>query len=297
MMVLMTMRQFCVSFEKKDDVLLLIGELGLGSSGCLATTQTTRSPGSNETDFGTSGSIAFDRRGLAEMLMVTTTVRMVNRIHRHTFDVWPVLATLGLPLVVRVSCLEDGFLVNATTSNNADHGTAGHGDRFLGTTGQLDASLSFIGVVRNDSAVGSGSASHHTAISLASLHVANDCTLGHLTDWHDVADSELSSAAAIDVLTGEETLRSDESGHDLAWTECVAKLHLGERSTTAWIVNNFSHNTADVSVTLTVVQRPEFGWTLVVLLPALEDSSSTLPLCQNDSSHGVLLCEIGRAHV
>lgn len=248
----------------------LVGELGLGGGGCLATTQTTRSPRSNETDLGTSGSIASDGRCLAEMLMVTTTVGMVNRIHGHTLHVRPVLATLGLPLVVRVACLENWFFIDTTTGNNTDHGAAGHGDRFLGTTGQLDASLSFIGVVSNDSAVGSSSTSHHTTVSLVSLHVANDCTLGHLTDWHDVAHSELSGATAIDVLTGEETLWGDESGHDLARTECVAELDLGERSTTARIMNDFSHNTTDVSVAFTEVQRPEFGWTLVMLLPALE---------------------------
>lgn len=44
--------------------------------GLLGTTEQTGSPGSNETDFLTLGSVPRHRRGLTNVLMVTTTVRL-----------------------------------------------------------------------------------------------------------------------------------------------------------------------------------------------------------------------------
>lgn len=57
--------------------------------GLLGTTQQTSSPSGNETGLLTLGSISRDGRSLADMLMVTTTVRMVDGVHSNTTGLGP----------------------------------------------------------------------------------------------------------------------------------------------------------------------------------------------------------------
>ena len=57
---------------------LLVDSLVLGTS------KTTGSSGSDETDFTTSGSVTTDGGGHTDVLMVTTTVRMLDRVHSNT---------------------------------------------------------------------------------------------------------------------------------------------------------------------------------------------------------------------
>ena len=50
--------------------------------------------------------------------MVTTTVRMLNRVHGDTTHLRPAVA-LNLVFVVGAACLQDGFVDTATTGNNS----------------------------------------------------------------------------------------------------------------------------------------------------------------------------------
>ena len=61
------------------------------------------------------------------MLVVTTAMGMLDRVHCHTSDVGPVLS-LGLGSMVGVASLKDGLVGSAATSDDADHASAGRGD-------------------------------------------------------------------------------------------------------------------------------------------------------------------------
>lgn len=82
----------------------------------LATPDTTGAPGSNKTDFATSGSTPLDRRSFTDVLMVTTSVRMLHGVHSHTSHNRPAVP-LSLVLVVGATRLENG-LVDTTTSGD-----------------------------------------------------------------------------------------------------------------------------------------------------------------------------------
>jgi len=62
---------------------LLVGSFVLGAS------ETTGSSGGDETDFATGGSVATDGGRHTDVLMVTTTVRMLHRVHGNTADLGP----------------------------------------------------------------------------------------------------------------------------------------------------------------------------------------------------------------
>ena len=59
------------------------------------------------------------------MLLVTTTMRMVDRVHSNTSNSGPGTSALSLPSVVGVSGLADGLVSSATTGNDTDHSSAG----------------------------------------------------------------------------------------------------------------------------------------------------------------------------
>jgi len=58
----------------------------------LGTTEQTRPPGGNETGLLTLCGFPGDGRGFTDMLMVTTTVRMVDGVHSNTTSLGPGVA-------------------------------------------------------------------------------------------------------------------------------------------------------------------------------------------------------------
>ena len=115
----------------------LTGLISLGSSSSSLASKTTSSPCSNETDLLARGSITADSGGVTNVLVVTSSVGMLHRVHGHTTDLRPAVP-LHAVLVVRVTSLQHGLLSPASTSNLTDHGTAAAGDNLLGTRGELD---------------------------------------------------------------------------------------------------------------------------------------------------------------
>jgi len=88
----------------------------------LGTAQTTSAAGSNETNLLAGRGIAANCRGLADVLMATTSVRMIHGVHGHTTDVRPAVA-LRLVLEERVAGLQDRLVNAAATGNDADCST------------------------------------------------------------------------------------------------------------------------------------------------------------------------------
>ena len=85
------------------------------------------SPGSNKTDLATGRGSSLDSRCFANMLMVTTTVGMLNGVHSHTTNLGPAIA-LNLEFVIGTTSLKHGLVNTATTGYNANHGSVGRRD-------------------------------------------------------------------------------------------------------------------------------------------------------------------------
>ena len=67
--------------------------------GLLGTAEQTCPPGGDETGLLTADGVARDGRGLSDMLVVTTTVRVIDGVHGNTTSTGPAVA-LGSELVV-----------------------------------------------------------------------------------------------------------------------------------------------------------------------------------------------------
>ena len=66
----------------------------------------------------TSRCISPDSRGRTNMLVITTTVGMVHRVHGHTTYTWPAV-TLSLVLVVGSASLQERLVDTSTAGNNS----------------------------------------------------------------------------------------------------------------------------------------------------------------------------------
>lgn len=101
-----------LDFSLKDD---------LGTSNSSSTT------GSNETDLLTRRGITADSGRVTNVLMVTSSVRMVDGVHGHTTNSWPAVS-LSFIFVESTAGFKDRLLDTASSSNNTDGTTRSRRD-------------------------------------------------------------------------------------------------------------------------------------------------------------------------
>jgi len=235
-----------------------IGLLGLEDT---TTANTTSSASGNQTNLGSGRSIARHSGGVTHVLVVTTTVRVLNGVHGHTSHNGPDVA-LDLVLVIRTTSLQDRLVNTTATSNQTDHSAAGRQDALLGARGETQPCLAGIFVVRDDGGIVTRATSELSTIARVVLGVANDGTLRHGIEGEDVANLQLSSLAAVQELTAVNTLSSDEHLLDLLELVGVSEDDLSEGSSTSRVVNDLLDDTLDVAMSLSVVEGAELGSTL-----------------------------------
>jgi len=180
------------------------------------------------------------------MLMVTTTMGMLDWVHGNTSHSWPV-SLLGLGLEVGSVGLEDWLVSSLAASDDADHASAGGLDGLSDAGWESDSGLLAILGVTDDDAGGAGSTGKSSAVSLLGLDVGDDGALWHGADWENVANSEGGLRSSVNKLAGVHALNCDEKLSVLLVFVLVFKDDLGEWGTTAWVVHDVSHNALDVS--------------------------------------------------
>ena len=87
------------------------------------TSDESSSSGSDKTALLSSGAVSSDGRWVTNMLMVTTTMRMLDWVHSDTSNSWPVLS-LSSGLEPGVGSLEEWLVSSLSTSDDSDHGSA-----------------------------------------------------------------------------------------------------------------------------------------------------------------------------
>ena len=162
----------------------LLGELDFASS-----SNETGSSGSNKTTFLSAWSVSTGGSWVTNVLMVTTTVGMLDWVHGDTSDSWPV-PLLSVRFVVGSVSLEEWLVSSLSSSDNSDHGSAASEDGLSHAGWHSDSGLGAIFGVTDDDSAGAGGTCEGTAITNLCLNVGNDCSFWHLVDWENVADRE-----------------------------------------------------------------------------------------------------------
>lgn len=263
----------------------------------LSSSLASSSPGGDETNLLTRNGVAGHGGWVTNVLVVTTSMRMVNRVHGNTTSTRPDLPTLGLEPVVVGAGLEDGLLSSATTSNDSDHSTAEGVDGLLAARGQLDAGGALLEVVRHNDGRLTASAGEGAPVADLALNVGDDSTLGHLADGQNVSNGQLCVPSDVDKLASVHSLAGQEELVVLLVSDLVAELHTGNGSTTSRVVLDGADNTLDVAVALKVVQDAVAGLANAVVVSGDVSRTVTLSLRSNNATHllSVVLCARARA--
>lgn len=188
-------------------------------------------------------------------------MRVINGVHGNTTSLGPAVA-LDSELVLGTRGLQEGLVGSATTSDDTDHTTGGAGDDLLGARGELDAGLALVGVVADDGDVVAGGTAQSATVTDLLLDVGDDGTLGHGAQGQDVTDGQSSVLSGVDELASVHALVGDEGLGLLLELVLGSEHDLGEGSTSAGVVDDLLHDTADVSMTLGVVEGSELGRSL-----------------------------------
>mmetsp|Transcript_38450 Transcript_38450/g.62498 ORF Transcript_38450/g.62498 Transcript_38450/m.62498 type:complete len:297 (+) Transcript_38450:59-949(+) len=251
----------------------------VGTSG-----DTTRAAGGNETNLSTRRSIAFGSGCFTNVLVVTTTVRVLDGVHRHTSHLRPTVS-LCFVFMVRAACFEHRLIETSTATDNAYHSTATALADFLGSGGKANARRSLIKVVCYDRSVVSGCSSQFTTVALLLFNVADDGTLRHSRKRKNVSDLKLCLSTCEDELTCVDPLGSNEVHFvELVFVR-VAEDHASDGSSSTRVMNDFTDNTLNVSMTLCEVKSTVLYSSFTVLRVGLEDGPTTLTLTANLLTH------------
>ena len=250
----------------------------------LGTLQSTSTSGGNKTNLHTWRSHSGHGRWVTNMLMVTTTVWMLYRVHSHTSNLRPAVS-LDLVLVVGGTGLEQRLLGTTATSDLANHGSARAWNELLGTTWELDTGESGIRVVGDDDSVRTGGSGDRTSVSSVPLNVADDRTLRHGSDGKDVSDGQGSLLSRVDELTRVETLGGAEGFLLVLVSDRVPEGHSGEWCTSTRVVNKVSHDTLDITLLLAIIKATKLGCALSRTRDGLKDTAVTLTLSTNNATH------------
>ena len=150
------------------------------------------SSGGDETCLLTAGGESADGRRVTDVLLVTTTMGMVDGVHSNTSDSGPGSSPLCLPSVVGVSGLANGLVGSATAGDEADHGSAGAWDGGPGAAGKSHSGLLAVLGVTDDDGGAAGGSGEGASISGLGLAVGHDGSFGECVDGQDIADGESS---------------------------------------------------------------------------------------------------------
>mmetsp|Transcript_26543 Transcript_26543/g.36281 ORF Transcript_26543/g.36281 Transcript_26543/m.36281 type:complete len:268 (+) Transcript_26543:40-843(+) len=251
----------------------------------VATTQDTCAAGSDEANLRTRARVARNRRGVAHVLVVTSSVRVLNRVHRRTADLRPGVA-LHPVLVEVVASLQHRLVHASTTRDKADNRAARGGDRLAGARRQADAGLLAIVRVAHDHARRARGASIASAVGGLLLTHGDHGTLGHLVEGHHVANRELRLGTAVHELAGVQTLNR----HPLLLPQLVAvgimEDDLAHRRTAARVMDDVLHQALDVALALRIVNRPQLHGALPQPGLRTEDEGLALTRPTDHAPHG-----------
>jgi len=231
-----------------------------------------------------AGSVSTDGSGVTNVLMVTTTMRMLDGVHGNTSNSGPV-SLLGVSLEVGVVGLQEGLVSSLTTGNDTDHTSAGTLDGFSNTRRHSDSGLLEVFGVTDDNARVSGGTGNATTVTELSLNVGDDSTFGHGVHGEDIADGEGGFGASVDKLSSVDALDSDEILSALLVFILVSENNFGEGCTSTGVVHDVLNESLDVAGSLGEIEGSETCRSNSLRGVGLEDGGSSSSLGSDDSSH------------
>jgi len=248
------------------------------------TAQASSSLSGNLTRLSTGAHVSLNSTGLTHVLLVTTTVGVINRVHGNTTDVGP-LVSLSLVLVERTASLEDGLISSATARYEADGSSVGVLQGHLGSRGHAHSGDTLVLILSHNHGIVTRRLRELSAVARLGLHVADHSSLGDRSKRKDVADGEGSLLSGIDELTGVKTLGGNYQAILALKPVGVLELDASQGGTTALVVEDFGDDALRVPVALSEILTLVSDSTRSASGVGPEDGALTLSLILNSFSH------------
>jgi len=245
----------------------------------------TSTTGGDETDLLARNVVATGSGWVTNVLMVTTSVRVLDRVHGTTTDLRP-RVPLDAVLVVGTTSLKERLVETTATGDDTDGGTTGVLDPLLGAGWETELGAGTVDILGDEGAVVAGGAGDDATVTRADLKVGDDGTLREGGHWESVASNELGLLSAVDELTLVETL---DGWHELLVElvgTSIVEVNLGEWGATAGVMNDVLDDTLHEAIALAEIENAKLGSSLPVAVVGFEDGSTTLTLSANDTTHG-----------
>ena len=255
------------------------------SSSCSGlTSKTTSPPSSNKTNLLSRRSIPANSTGMPDVLVVTTTMRMLYRIHSNTTNLGPAVP-LDTVFVICISCLQHWLLSPASACNLTDHSTTPTWHNLLGSRWKLNPGSPVIRIVTDDNGVIARASREHTAVTDVVLHVTDDGSFGDGLQRQHIPDHQIRLLPAVHELAGVHPFGGHEQLLLVLVPERVAERDTGKRGAPTRIVYDIGDHALEVAIALAEVEGAEAGRALAVVGVGLEDGARTLTLRSDDPTH------------
>jgi len=251
--------------KKSNKHLLLLFGLDCTS----AKTSTTCS---DETGLLTRRGVTGDSGSVTNVLMVSSSVGMIEGVHSHTSRLWPAVS-LDSVFVESAPSLQKWFVHPSSSCNDPDRSPGLITNRLLRSARQSDPSLSSVGIMPNNSSTRSRSPGQRPSVSNLLLNVTDDGPFWDSGEREDVPDVESRLLPAVDERTSRKPLSRNEQSCSKFVAVGISENDLGEGGTTARIVDDIFDQPSDVPVLLGVVESPELGSSSTMVLVSFEDST------------------------
>jgi len=225
----------------------------------LGTTVLTGSSGGDETDLSSRRSSSSNGRRFTNVLMVTTTVGMLDGVHSHTTNLGPAVS-LGLVFVVGVSCLEHRLVETTSSGDDSNASSALTGNNLVSSSGwHFQSGKTLLFQVGKNDGVGSRGSAKLSSVTRLFLDIADVRTFWHISQGHAVSDSEVSLLSAENELSSEHSFDCDHIILLLAVSFLVEVLDNSQWCTTSRIVDNVNDLSLHIFLALSGISRSEFG--------------------------------------
>ena len=274
-------------------------------SDLLDTSQPASPAGSDETNLASGGSLLGDSGGHTDVLVVTSSVGVLDGVHGNTTDPGPLVA-LDAVLVEGAAGLKEGLVSAAPAGDDTDLGAGGGGDGLLAARGEANAGGALVEVMGNDDGIITGGTRELAAVAEAGLDVAADGSLRNNGQGEDISNVEGGLVmdelerllktenwyqrrshllSAVDELASVHALSGNEELVVLLVLVGVGELDLGDGGTASGVVNDVLDDAADVAVLLGVVKGAELHSALPGSHMRLENPSLSLTASSDNLSH------------
>ena len=126
---------------------------------------------------------------MTNVLLVTSSVRMLDWVHGNTSHSWEVVS-LSLVLVPGSVGLEEWLVGSLSSSNDSNHSSALTHDGLSGSRWKSDSGLSEVIGVTDDDSRGSGSSGELSSVSGLTLAVGHNGTFWQGVDWKNISNRQ-----------------------------------------------------------------------------------------------------------